>query len=141
MAELNIVEKVIALEAVELLSGLTPEQLSRIAAVAREVRVGLGKPIFDSRQPLDALYVVIDGAVVLSRGGTPLVEAGPNQVLGAWSLFDDDPLPVTATTREPTRLLRVGREEFYDVLSDNAEITAALFSTLVRRFRKLVENQ
>lgn len=141
MAELNIVEKVIALEAVELLSGLTPEQLSRIAAVAREVRVGQAKPIFDSRQPLDALYIVIDGTVELSRGGMPLVEAGPNQVLGAWSLFDDDPLPVTATTREPTRLLRVGREEFYDVLADNAEITAALFSTLVRRFRKLVENQ
>ena len=38
MPELNIVEKVIALEAVELLKNLTPEQLSRIATIAREVK-------------------------------------------------------------------------------------------------------
>jgi hypothetical protein len=38
MAELNIVEKVIALEGVELLQSLTPEQLSRIASIAKEVK-------------------------------------------------------------------------------------------------------
>jgi CRP-like cAMP-binding protein len=40
---------------------------------------------------------------------------------------------------EDTRLLRIAREDFYDLLSDNGEITAAIFSTLVKRFRKLVE--
>ena len=46
---------------------------------------------------------------------------------------------VTATTAEDTRLLRIGRDDFYDLLSDNSEITSAIFSTLVKRFRKLVE--
>jgi len=35
LAELNIVEKVIALEGVELLRGLSPEQLARIGTIAR----------------------------------------------------------------------------------------------------------
>jgi CRP-like cAMP-binding protein len=139
MAALNIVEKVIALEGVELLKNLTPEQLSRIAAIAREVKYPPNKVILDPKTPVDALLVVVDGAVELSRNGDVLHTAGQNEVLGAWALFDDDPMPVTAKTVEDTHLLRIGRDDFYDLLSDNAEITAAIFSTLVKRFRKLVE--
>ncbi len=140
MAELNIVEKVISLEAVELMSSLTPEQLARIASIAQEVRFPPGKTILEAGKPLDALYVIVEGAVELSRGGAPLTTARENEVLGTWALFEeDDPLPVTARTLEDTRLLRIARDDFYDLLADNSEITSAIFSTLVKRFRKLVE--
>ena len=139
MPELNIVEKVIALEAVELLKNLTPEQLSRIATIAREVKHPPGKTILDPKQPLDALYVIVDGSVEVGRDGEVLHNAGQSEVLGAWALFDQDPMPLSAKTLEDTRLLRIGRDDFYDLLSDNVEITAAIFSTLVNRFRKLVE--
>jgi CRP-like cAMP-binding protein len=95
--------------------------------------------ILDPARPLDALYVVVDGAVELSQNGDTLHVARQNDVLGAWGLFDDAPMPVTARTADDTRLLRISREEFYDLLSDNVEITASIFSTLVKRFRKLVE--
>jgi CRP-like cAMP-binding protein len=139
MAELNIVEKVIALEGVELLRNLTPEQLSRIASIAREVKFPSDKVVLEPSKPLDALLVVVDGAVELSRDGEVLHTARQNEVLGAWALFDDDPMPVRAKTIEDTRLLRISRDDFYDLLSDNIEITASIFSTLVKRFRKLVE--
>jgi CRP-like cAMP-binding protein len=139
MPELNIVEKVMALEAVELLQNLSPEQLARIASIAREVRFTPDQVVLDPSKPSDALYVILDGAVELSRNGEALATAHQNEVLGAWALFDEDPMPVTARTHEDTRLLRIAREDFYDLLSDNAEITAAIFSTLVKRFRKLVE--
>ena len=139
MSELNIVEKVIALEAVDLLAGLTPEQLSRIATIAREVVYAPGKVIFEPKKPSDSLFVVLDGAVELTRDAEVMHVAGQNDVLGAWALFDQDPMPVAAKTVEDTRLLRISRDDFYDLLSDNVEITAAIFSTLVKRFRKLVE--
>ena len=85
------------------------------------------------------LYVVLDGGVALSRNGAELHVARQNEVLGAWALFDNDPMPVAAKTAEPTRLLRISREDFYDLLSDNVEVTAAVFSTIVKRFRKMVE--
>lgn len=139
MAELNLVEKVIALEGVDLLSGLTPEQLARIASIAKEIAVSPQKTIFEPKQPSDALFVVLDGAVELARDGNVLHVAKQNEVLGAWALFDTDPMPVTAKTLEDTKLLRISRDDFYDLLSDNVEITASIFSTLVKRFRKLVE--
>jgi CRP-like cAMP-binding protein len=140
MPELNIVEKVIALEGVELMGNLTPEQLARIAAIAQEVKFAPGKTILEAGKPLDSLFVIVDGAVELLRGSEVIHTAKQNEVLGAWALFEEDnPLPVTARTTEDTRLLRIGRDDFYDLLSDNSEITSAIFSTLVKRFRKLVE--
>lgn len=139
MAELNIVEKVIALEAVDLFKGLTPDQLARIASIAREITHAPGKVVLEPGQNLDALYVILDGAVTLTRGDQTLHTARQNEVLGSWALFDSDPMPVVATTAEDTRLLRIARDDFFDLLSDNMEITASIFSTLVKRFRQLVE--
>jgi CRP-like cAMP-binding protein len=142
MPELNIVEKVIVLEGVDLLSTLTPEQLARIGTIAHEVKLPPNRIVLEPSKRSDALYVVIDGAVELSRDGEVLATARQNDVLGAWALFEDnDPMPVTARTLEDTRLLRIGRDDFYDLLSDNSEITSAIFATLVKRFRKLVEQQ
>jgi CRP-like cAMP-binding protein len=142
MPELNIVEKVIALEGVELLKNLSPEQLARIGAIAQEQRVSSGRVVLDAAKPADALYVIVDGAVELLRDGEVLHTARQNDVLGAWALFEeDDPMPVTARTVEDTRLLKISRDDFYDLLADNSEITSAMFSTLVRRFRRLMEQQ
>ena len=139
MTELNIIEKVIALEGVDLLKGLEPDQLARIASIATEVRQPPGHVVLAPSQPLDALFVVLDGSVGLSRDGVEVHVARQNDVLGAWALFDNEPMPVTATAIEDVRLLRIARDDFYELLSDNVEITTAIFGTLVKRFRKLVE--
>jgi CRP-like cAMP-binding protein len=138
MPELNIVEKVIALEAVELLKNLKPDQLARIATIAKEVSYAPGQMIFDPKRELDALYVILEGTVELSTGGVS-TQAGRNQVLGSWALFDSEPLNVTAAAVDNTKLLRIGRDDFYDLLSDNMEITASIFSMLVKRFRQVVD--
>jgi signal-transduction protein with cAMP-binding, CBS, and nucleotidyltransferase domain len=139
MSELNIVEKVIALEAVEMFKSLTPDQLARIASIASVERYPAARTIVSPDQPPDSLYVVFDGSVELSQDGEVIHVAGQNEVLGAWALFDDAPLRLTAVTGETTTLLRIAREDFLDLLSDNVEIMAAVFSTLAKRFRKLVE--
>ncbi len=139
MAELNIIERVIALEGVDLLKNLSPEQLSRIASIAKEVRFAPGKTILDPKSAQDSLYVILDGNVDLNSNGSLLHTAQQGEVLGAWALFDSEPLPVQAVASQDAHLLRISRDDFFDLLSDNMEITAAIFSTLVRRFRQLTE--
>lgn len=141
MPELNIVEKVIALEAVDLLKNLKPDQLARIATIAKEVTCAARDVILDPKRNLDALYVILEGAVDISAGEGVSTRAVRNDVLGAWALFDTEPLNLTATAAEDTRLLRIARDDFYDLLSDNMEITATIFSMLVKRFRQLVDGR
>ena len=139
MPELNIVEKVIALEAVDLLKNLSAEQLSRIASIAREIRFPPGKTILGPEMNPDGLFVILEGSVSIARDGVELHVAKENDVLGAWALFDPEPMAINAKAVTDVRLLRIGRDEFYDLLSDNSEITASIFAQLVRRFRQLVE--
>ncbi len=139
MAELNIIEKVIALEAVDLLKNLNPEQLSRIASIAKEIRFPRNSPVMTPEQNLDAMFVILEGAVSISKDSVELHVARENEVLGAWALFDAEPMAVVARTEEDSRLLRIGRDDFFDLLSDNSEITASIFATLVKRFRQIVE--
>lgn len=139
MAERNLVEKVIALEGVELLKNLNPDQLARIASIAKEAHYPPGKVIMEPGKPPDALYIVLDGEVAIEQQNSPLTVARSNDVLGAWALFDPEPLPLTAKTVDDAALLRIGRDDFYDLLSDNMEITAAIFTTMVRRFRQLMQ--
>jgi CRP-like cAMP-binding protein len=140
MPELNIIERVIALEAVDLLKNLSPDQLARIASIAREMTMPPGKPLLEPGEPQDALFVVLDGGVEILRNDEVLHSARQNEVIGAWSLFDPEPMSLTArTSADGARFLRIGRDDFYDLLSDNMEITASIFATLVKRFRQLVE--
>ena len=81
MAELNIIEKVIALEAVDLLKNLSAEQLSRIASIAKEVRYGPGRMIIGPDTTLDGLYVILEGAVSIARDGIELHVAHEHEVL------------------------------------------------------------
>lgn len=140
MAELNIIEKVIALEAVDLLRNLTPDQLARIATIAKESSVPPGRNVIDVGAAQDSLYVILDGEVDILRNGDVLHTAAQNEVIGAWNLFDPEPMALEARTGAAgARVLRIARDDFYDLLSDNMEITASIFATLVKRFRKLVE--
>jgi len=46
---------------------------------------------------------------------------------------------LSARTLEATKPLGIVREDSHELLSDDAEITAAPFSAPVKRFKKLVE--
>ena len=131
MSELSIIEKVIALEAVDLFRGLSAEQIWRIGGIAHEMTVPPGRSILDADANVDSLYVIVDGQVELIH------TAQRGEVLGSWALFDEAPLAVGARSVADVRLLRISRVEFFDLLSDNMQITAAIFRTIVKRFRTM----
>ena len=134
MPKLSIVEKVLALESVEVFANLTPDQMARIAVIAKEVQFAPGESIVGGSKHIDALYVIVDGSADLRHGDEPLSIVGQGHVLGMWAIFEDvEPMQVTANAREDTKVLRIDREDFYELLSDHAEITSAIFSTLTRR--------
>ncbi len=137
MAELNLVEKVIALEAVDLFRGLDSDQLSRIAAIARTILLPPGRTLLTATQEIEGLFVIVDGELELSREGEVFHVARRGEVLGSWALFDAAPLALEARTLGDAVLLRIIRGDFFDLLGDNMQITQSIFATLVRRFRQL----
>ncbi len=134
---LNVVEKVLLLQDVDVLSNMTSEQLSFVAAITQEIFLEPDQVIYREEDPPDGLYVVISGSVCMLRGRNEIDRIKPNGAFGVWALFDDDPRLTTAKTVVESQLLFVPREQFYDVLSDHVDIVERILKQLVQRLRRL----
>jgi CRP-like cAMP-binding protein len=131
------VDKVLFLEQVDILREVRSTHLAYVASIAEEVEKHAGEVLLREGEPVPALFIVIEGTVELQgQVGTMTAERGA--ALGAWSLVDEAPGIVTAKAVDTVRLLRIGREDFYDLLTDYPEFAIALMQGLARRMRGLV---
>ena len=135
---LTVVEKVIFLQHVDVFSEISTEQMAYLAAIVEEVSFPNEKNIYQEQDRADAIYLVLEGRVRLHRNGTEVAVMGPQQAFGTWALFDEEPRVATATTLEHTSLLRVGRDDFIDLLSDHVQITQGVLRALSHRLRGLI---
>ncbi|MDQ3605094.1 MAG: cyclic nucleotide-binding domain-containing protein, partial [Gemmatimonadota bacterium] len=137
-SEMNLIEKVFLLQQVDLLQGARSAHLALLASIAEEVEVEPGTVLIRQGEPTDALYVVIRGAVELRGAGEQLLVARDGTPFGTWALIDESPSLFSARAVEDTRLLRITRSDFYDLLADHHELALGLLQGLARRVRTLV---
>jgi CRP/FNR family transcriptional regulator len=134
---MTIIERVLLLQGVELFGSVTTEQLSYVAMISEELTVDTGKILYREGDSPDGLYVIISGAVTVSRGTDVIERIGANGSFGVWALFDDKPRLTSAEAVENSKLLFVPREQFYEVLSDHVDIVQGMFKHLVERLHQL----
>jgi AAA family ATP:ADP antiporter len=134
---LSVVEKVIFLQEVDVFSEVPTEQLAYLASIAEEREAAAGEALYQTDQPSDSMYLVLEGEVRLHRGDIQVTLAGDREAFGTWALFDDEPRLVSATCTRPTRLLRLDKDDFIEVLADNVQVTQGVLKAMVRRLRAL----
>jgi CRP-like cAMP-binding protein len=135
---LTTVEKVIFLQDVDIFEHTSTEDLAHVAAITEELGFGPNSTIFKEDDISDAMYMVVEGRVRLTRVGQEVMVARHEDVFGTWALFDDEPRVVTATTLEECRLLKIDKEDFIDLLADHVQITRSILKTMVQRLRNLM---
>ncbi|MFH1570526.1 MAG: cyclic nucleotide-binding domain-containing protein [Gemmatimonadota bacterium] len=135
---LATVEKVIALQDVDIFTEVSTEELAYLAAIVVEESHPAGQTIYLERGVADSMYLVVSGRVRLHRGGMEIAVLGPGEAFGTWALFDDEPRVSAATATEDALVLRLDREAFIDLLADNVEITRGVLKALVNRVRGLI---
>ena len=137
---LTLVEKVFFLQEVNIFGNSTTEDLSYIAAITEEINIDKDNIIFQANDISDSMYIVVGGAVRLHRDNKEILIAKSKDVFGTWALFDDDLRVATATAVEDSILLRIDREDFYDLLADHSQITQDVLKTLSKRLKGLIQN-
>jgi len=138
METLSTLDKAIRLQKVDLFSDLETDALALAASIASQIHGPAGTVLVKEKGSTDALYVVLEGRVRLERGEREIASVGPGEGLGTLSLFDDQPSPATATCAEETWLLKIDREDFYDLLADHSDMTQRMLKALVKRVRSLL---
>ncbi|MFC2169996.1 Crp/Fnr family transcriptional regulator [Acidobacteriota bacterium] len=135
---LTTVEKVLFLQEVDIFEFTSTEDLAHIASITDELELKPGQIIFKEGEIPDAMYIVSEGKVRLTRENQEVMVAIHKDIFGTWALFDDEPLVATATTLVDSKLLRIDREEFIDLLADHVAITQSILKTMVKKLRTLM---
>lgn len=126
------------LRKVTLFEGLLPVHLRRIAALAQEVKFSRNDAVFEHGDEGDGLYLILDGAVRISRtvsgvGEEALAVLQPGMYFGEMSIVDDDsPRSADAIAHEETRLLKLPKDDLRDLMFVDRELAYELLWRFVR---------
>jgi len=118
-----------ALAATPLFSGLSQDALESLVAELQLVQLTKGETLFHEGDPGDALYVIVEGEVLVQAEGPPRVEMarlGPGAFIGEVALMTDQPRSATVTAAGDAELLRIDRATLKRVLAEHGEVLAAV---------------
>ncbi len=138
---LTPVERVLILKGADLLKDVGPRHLLGLANVAREVEILQGETIYQENDASDALYIVVEGRVVLLTGDRKTSEVGPGEAFGTWSLVDDSARGHRAECVQDGLALALHRDEFYDIAAGDLTLLQELVRVLAKRLRALVADK
>jgi len=129
---------------IDLFHGVPAAHLQRVVAIGVEQQVRHGGVIFSEGDSGEQFYIVLEGAVRISRvvpgmGEEALAVVRAGQYFGEMSLIDDAPRSATAVCHERCRLFVLGRKDLEDLLFVDRDLAYDLLwnwvRTLSRRLR------
>ncbi len=128
---LTALEKVDLLQNVRIFSKIQTESLVRIATIAQEVLFEDHQPLFNENDAADAMFVMLDGEVLVTHLGREEYKLSGFQVLGALALLAEGMQTVTASAIRPTRALRIGCQDLYDAMAEDIGVVRGILHALV----------
>jgi HEAT repeat protein len=130
--------RLFALEGVEIFAQCDVDDLTAVAAVAREHRFAAGERIWAEGDPGDALYIVVKGRVAARKAGDTILVVQEKQAIGDVSLLDGSPRPTDMVAMEEALTLRVDRRDFLDLISDRPELLKGVFRAVSQQLKQVV---
>ena len=119
-----------------LFTGLPRRLLARLSTRFFEKVYHPGEVVFEEGDPGRALFVVVDGAVEITRatpqGSYVLNTLGPGDAFGELALIDDFPRSATARVVTPGRLLILYKSDFDALMDGNSRIALVVLRNLSR---------
>ncbi len=124
---------------------LDDEAIKKIEAVCRVKKADKGEIIFSEGDHADNFFIVKDGTVEVwkdyhSAEPDMLALHTCGHLFGEMALVDDLPRSATVIAREPTTLLHINRQDFRDIIQDNAAIALSLMKSVSSMVRQSNES-
>ncbi len=130
-----LIEKVMILKGSEFFRNFPGSDLAGIAALADVVYAEPGEVIFEQGAEGSAFYVVVEGAIRISRGQTDLATLGAREGFGEMAILDRETRSATATANVATTLLRLDRDSFDRAVESNPVVARGIYRVLTERLR------
>ena len=117
--------------------------MTALAPLFQEKRMGEGSTVFVEHMPGESLYLICEGTVRISKmlaegEEKTLVILGPEDVFGEMAVLDGAPRAATARVAENARLLAVKKKDFEALCEANPRVGIKLMRNIVRLFSQRV---
>jgi HEAT repeat protein len=132
-----LIEKVMLLKGVQMFEQTSEEILTEVARLLEEVQVGAGEEIFRKGDIGDSMYIVVEGQVRVYDADRTVNVLGEKEIFGELALLDPEPRSASVAATRPSRLFRLDRETFSQLMAGNIEIVRGVLHVLCERLRRV----
>jgi len=137
---LSALEKIMYLRQIELFTELSAKELSVIAQKTTEEGYSKGNIVFRQGDEGDALYFILGGKVrVIREHGKKRETVAILEeftCFGEMAILGDNIRTATIEAADTITLLKLGKDEFHDMIMKRPDIAFPIFRILVRRLKK-----
>lgn len=116
--------------AMYLMGVLDDSDIEWLASHGSGLRAQAGQVLVREGQPLDSLFVVLDGELRVSAGGKPIATLYAGEVVGEISLVDSRLPLATVTAAGPARLLAVPKDGLRRKLAADKKFAANFYRAI-----------
>ncbi len=135
------VDTILHLRSLDFFGGLTTRQLAELARVVTERHVDNGVTIVREGEFDDQMFFIVAGQVRISKDGATVSGLGPGEFFGEIAVFDGERRSASAISEGPVQLLRLERQDLFEVMEEHPTIAVAICQTLSRRIRELLDDR
>jgi len=122
-------------------SGLSPEDLEKIAEVADEFLYSNQDLLCSEGEPGNTLFIIATGKVdVIKRQGSQenvLATHGPGEYVGEMAILESAPRSATLKANGDARVLVIDGNAFTAILLDRPEVAVSVLKIMSSRLRDL----
>lgn len=114
-------------------AGINPALLARLEAEASRRQFAAGQAIFAQNEPGESLFVIISGAVEISRDDQKVAELPAGAFFGELALISDLPRSATAWAAADSELLEISRELFQTFFGNDLQLSYQISRAITQR--------
>lgn len=128
---LNI-DRILLLKSVEIFSQIPDNILADLVAILEEESHPAGTEIIKAGDIGNFMYIIRAGKVKVHNGNTVYAELSKTDIVGELSVLNPMPRTASVTTLSETYLMKINREPFIELLSQETDVMKSILKVLTR---------
>lgn len=130
-------KKIEILKTIDVLSFFHESTLERLAQESKEISLKSETIVFQEGDPGGAMYIVLEGEILIYKGEKPLTSMLPGTFFGEMSMIESCPRTAGARALVPSVLMEINETQFQEYFATQPQALMAIMKTLSARSRKI----
>jgi len=139
LQQIPIEKRVEALQKIQSLSALSNTAIHQLAELLSERKVRNQEVICRKGDEGNFMFIILEGEVRVHDGNHVLARLGAGEVVGEFSLIDNEKRSATVTSEQNGILLQLDRDDFVVFMQAHPELLLGLLHMQVKRVRDMNE--